>query len=137
MPNSVSRWPWWRRWFGNRSERAAERFLKRKGFRILQRNYLCPGGELDIIALDGWCLVFAEVRSTAGTDRVGRAESITPEKHRRMTRAALHFLARHRLRNQDWRFDVLILSWPPEKREPLIDHYAAAFEPVGRFQLDS
>ena len=137
MPlSAVSRWPWWRRWFGNRSERAAERFLKRLGYRIIKRNYLCPGGELDIVALDRRCLVFAEVRSTAGSDCIGRAESITPEKQRRMTHAALHFLKRHRLHDQNWRFDVLILSWPPQLRDPLVEHYPNAFEPVGRFQLD-
>ena len=45
--------PWWRRWFGTRSERAAARFLQRLGYRILARNYTCPHGELDLVALDG------------------------------------------------------------------------------------
>ena len=56
--------PWWRRLFGTRSERAAARFLKRLGYRILVRNYVCHLGELDIIALDNACIVFVEVRST-------------------------------------------------------------------------
>ena len=46
------RMPWWRRWFGTRSERAAAKFLKRQGYRIVARNYSCPLGELDLIALD-------------------------------------------------------------------------------------
>jgi putative endonuclease len=132
-----SRWPWLRRWFGNRSERAAERFLKRLGYRILRRNYLCPSGELDLVALDGRCLVFAEVRSTANPDSERAALSIDREKQRRMTQAALHFMRRFRLRDPVCRFDTLIISWPDSEREPKIDHCPHAFEAVGRFQMDS
>ena len=47
---SLARKPWWRRWFGTRSERAASRFLKSLGYRIVARNWSCPLGELDLIA---------------------------------------------------------------------------------------
>ena len=130
-----SRWPWWRRWFGDRSERAAARYLKRLGYRIHTRNYLCPGGEIDIVALDGRCLVFAEVRSTARNDPRRPILSITDEKKRRLTHAALHFLQRRHLRDPLARFDVLIVCWPPQAREPRIDHFPSAFEAVGRFQM--
>ena len=98
-----SRWPWLRRWFGNRSERAAERFLRHCGCRILKRNYLCPGGELDLIALDGDCVVFVEVRSTADRSPLRPAQSVDAEKQRRMTHAALHFQQRYQLRQQQCR----------------------------------
>src|SRR4051794_1584874 len=117
-PVALSRWPWWRRWFGSRSERAAGRHLRQLGYRILQHNYLCRGGELDIIAIDGDCIVFAEVRSTAGRDPERPALSIDRAKQTRMTRAALHFIRRHRLRDPYWRFDVLIVCWPPEVKSP-------------------
>ena len=68
---SPARKPWWRRWFGSRSERAAARFLKSLGYRVVTRNYRCRHGEIDLIALDGRCLVFVEVRST-GTDDASR-----------------------------------------------------------------
>ena len=55
--------PWWRRWFGNRSERAAARFLRRQGHRIVARNWRCSLGELDLVTLDRGCLVFVEVRA--------------------------------------------------------------------------
>src|SRR5579884_2407506 len=98
--------PWWRRWFGTRSERAAVRFLRRLGYRILARNYSCPHGELDLVALDRDCVVIVEVRSTERAD---------------LTRPA--------------RFDVLALSWPAGRREPAVAHYPHAFEAVGRFQM--
>ncbi len=133
---ALSRWPWWRRWFGNRSESAVIRYLKRRGCRILARNYLCPGGELDAVALDGSCLVFVEVRSTASPDPERPALSINPEKQRRMTHAARHFMQRHRLRDPICRFDVLIVCWPQGQREPRIEHFPNAFEAVGKWQMD-
>jgi putative endonuclease len=129
------RLPWWRRWFGNRSERAAGRYLRRRGLRVLVRNYRCPTGEIDLIALDGRCLVFVEVRSTAGPDLERPALSVDAEKQRRLTEAALHFLARHRLLEHPARFDVIALSWPPGRREPDVRHYPHAFEAVGRWQM--
>jgi putative endonuclease len=136
MPvGALSRWPWWRRWFCDRSERAAVRYLKQLKYRIHTRNFLCPGGEIDIVALDGPCLVFAEVRSTASANPRQPVLSITDEKKRRMTHAALQFMQKKRLRDPAARFDVLIVCWPPGAREPRIDHYPSAFAAIGRFQM--
>jgi putative endonuclease len=132
---SPARKPWWRRWFGTRSERAAVCYLRRLGFRILARNYTCPQGELDVVALDGVCVVFVEVRSTAGDDVSRPATSVDIAKQRRLTDLAVSFLRSQRLLNQPARFDVLALIWPPGQREPVIEHYRNAFEAVGRFQM--
>jgi putative endonuclease len=134
---SPARWPWWRRWFGTRSERAAARFLKRLGYRILVHNYTCPHGELDLVALDGTCIVFVEVRSTGGEDLTRPAVSVDDAKQRRLTNLALHFMQQYRLLGRAARFDVLALSWPECRREPEIAHYPNAFEAVGRFQMYS
>jgi putative endonuclease len=129
--------PWWRRWFGTRSERAAARFLRRLGFRILTRNYVCVHGEIDLVAVDGRCVVFVEVRST-GTDDPGRpAASVDGVKQRRLTDLALYYLRQYRLLDYPARFDVLAMSWPSDRREPHIVHYRQAFEAVGRFQMYS
>src|SRR5262249_12421930 len=94
---SPARKPWWRRWFGTRSEGAAARFLRRQGFRVLTRNSTCPLGELDLITLDGSCIVFVEVRST-GTEDIRRpAVSVDLAKQRRLTELAVHFLQQRRL----------------------------------------
>jgi putative endonuclease len=134
-PSSAAKKPWWRRWFGTRSERAAARFLRRLGYRILARNYSCIHGELDVIALDGRCIVFVEVRSTGGDDTDRPAASVDQAKQRRLTRLALHYLHEHQLLDCAARFDVLALSWPAGQREPRIVHYRHAFEAVGRFQM--
>jgi putative endonuclease len=129
--------PWWRRWFGTRSERVAARFLKRLGYRTICRNYSCQFGELDLVALDGQCIVFVEVRSTesAGTERP--AASVDERKQQRLTRLALHFLQRYRLLDRPARFDVLTVSWPASARKPTIEHHKSAFPAVGRFQMHS
>jgi putative endonuclease len=127
--------PWWRRWFGSRSERAAARFLQRLGYRLVARNYRCPHGELDLVAVDGACVVFVEVRSTESADPAVPAASVNDAKQRRLTQLALFFLQQHRLLNHPARFDVLALSWPPGRDEPVVVHYRDAFPAVGRFQM--
>jgi putative endonuclease len=123
--------PWWRRWFGSRAERAAAGFLKKLGYRILARNFLCDLGELDLIALDGRTIVFVEVRSTEEADALQPAESVNLAKQRRLTRLAVYFLQKKRLRNHAARFDVLTVRWPGDQKEPTIEHYPHAFEAVG------
>ncbi|MFN4260984.1 MAG: YraN family protein [Gemmataceae bacterium] len=134
---SFSRWPWWRRWFGSRSERAAARFLRAKGYRLIASNWSSTHGELDLVAVDGSCVVFIEVRSTASANLERAALSVNATKQRRLTHLALHFLQQHRLLNHPARFDVLAISWPDNCRQPNIVHYPNAFEAVGQFQMFS
>jgi putative endonuclease len=129
--------PWWRRWFGTRSERAAARFLKKKGWRIVARNYVCPLGELDLVAVAKDCVVFVEVRSTETADAARPAESVDLRKQKRLTDLALHYLQQHRLLGHPARFDVLAVTWPAGERLPAITHVENAFEAVGRFQTFS
>jgi putative endonuclease len=137
MSASPARKPWWRRWFGTRSERAAACYLRRQGCRILARNYSCPLGELDIVALDGDCIVFVEVRSTGNDDAERPALSVDTTKQKRLTDLAVYFLQQKRLLDRAARFDVLTITWPAGQREPRIEHYRQAFEAVGRWQMYS
>lgn len=137
MAQSLARQPWWRRWFGNRSERAAARFLRRLGCRILARNYRCPYGELDLIAEQAGCIIFIEVRSTGGDDAERPALSVDAAKQSRLTQLALHYLRQHHLLDYPARIDVITVTWPAGTRKPRIDHYPQAFEAVGRGQMYS
>src|SRR5829696_7373317 len=111
-PGGFSRWPWWRRWFGRRSERAAARFLRGLGYRVVAANVSDPAGEIDLIAVDGQTVVVVEVRSTAGDDWERTAASVDLRKQRKITGAAVRFLARRRLlEGVAVRFDVLVLCW--------------------------
>src|SRR5438552_12527813 len=133
----LTRWPVWRRWFGGRSERAAAKFLRHLGYRILARNVVLPPGELDLVALDGRTIVFVEVRSTECADVLRPAESVDAVKQRKLTDLALAYLQRHRLLGHSARFDVVAVSWPAHRRDPQIVHYPDAFPAVGRFQMFS
>jgi putative endonuclease len=122
----------WNRLLGDRGERAAARYVRRQGFRILLRGYRTARGEIDLIARDGDVLVFVEVK----TRRQGEpAEAVTAEKQRRLTLAALRFLKEHGLLEQRCRFDVVAIVWPDGRCDPAIEHCRNAFEAVGRGQM--
>ena len=129
--------PFWRRWFGSRSEKTASRFLRQLRYRILEHNFTCDLGEIDIIALDGQCVVFVEVRSTESGDTQKAALSVDAKKQGRLSRLALYYLKRRGLLDCSARFDVLAISWPAGQAEPTIAHYQNAFEATGRFQMFS
>ncbi len=120
------------RLLGDEGERAAARFLRRRGFRVITRGYRTARGEIDLIAREGNTLVFVEVK----TRRKGEpSEAVTLEKERRLTLAALHFLRRYHLLEQRCRFDVIAIVWPDSRQPPTIEHIVNAFEPPGRGQF--
>ncbi len=120
------------RLLGDEGERAAARFLRRRGLRVITRGYRTAVGEIDLIARDGDTLVFVEVK----TRRTGQpAEAVTAEKQRRLTLAALQFLRRYGLLEQRCRFDVIAIVWPEGDRDPVIEHFVNAFEPPGQGQF--
>jgi putative endonuclease len=94
---------------GKFAESRAEKMLAAEGLDILQRNYRCRRGEIDLIARDGETLVFVEVRSRGRADYGSAAESITPAKQRRIIAAARHYLA-SLSRMPACRFDVVTLD---------------------------
>src|SRR5262249_40884777 len=100
-----TRWPWYRRWFGRRSERAAAKHLRKQGYRIVAANLADTRGEIDLIAIDGQTIVVVEVRSSESDNIEKLALSVDRDKQRRLTDAALRFLQRRRLLNVSVRFD--------------------------------
>ncbi|MBI2999303.1 MAG: YraN family protein [Deltaproteobacteria bacterium] len=111
---------------GQEGERIAERYLKKEGYRLVERNYRCPVGELDLIALDRRVIVFIEVK-TRTDERFGSPlEAVHRLKQQRMIKAALFFLSQHRLHDRESRFDVIGVSF--SGREPVVEHVQNAFE---------
>jgi putative endonuclease len=136
-PAEFGRWPFWRRWFGRRSERAAARYLRKLGYRILAANVADSEGEIDLLALDGDTLVVVEVRSRSVADPHVAAETVNYPKQRKLTEAAVRFLSRRGLLGTNVRFDVLAIGWPPGAREPTVLYIPHAFQATGRFQFFS
>jgi putative endonuclease len=101
---------------GGDAEARAAAFLVAKGLRIIERNYRCRFGEIDLIARNGATVVFVEVRARTSQAYGGAAESITPAKRRRLLAAARHYLARQGT-HCSCRFDVVLLSGSPQQIE--------------------
>ena len=92
---------------GLRGEDMAIKTLKRKGYRIVERNHRNRLGEIDVIAEEGGCLVFVEVKKR-NTTRFGEAVcSIDERKKRHLVRAALFYMKSHDCFNRPVRFDVI------------------------------
>ncbi len=111
---------------GKQGEDVAERHLIAKGYKLVQRNYRCAAGEVDLIVLDGRVIVFVEVKTRSGNRFGTPLEAVELRKQRKMARAAQFFLSQKGLHQRDARFDVVGISWPGEK--PIIEHIKNAFE---------
>jgi putative endonuclease len=125
----------WRRWLaprslGYRGEIVADRFLRRKGYKIVARGRRSPWGELDLVAVDGQTIVFVEVKTRRSHDAGHPADAVSARKQRQLTRLALSYLEHHGLLGYACRFDVVAVTWP-ERGRPLVEHFAGAFEPTG------
>jgi putative endonuclease len=99
-----------RRLVGNAGEEAAVQYLLQQGYRILERNYRCRFGEIDLIARDGRTLAFIEVK-TRRSQRFGPAASaVTFEKQRHLIKASQVYVTQRRKAFEFCRFDVVAIE---------------------------
>ncbi len=94
---------------GAQAEQIAAEYLERHGLRLIERNYRCRQGEIDLILDDRATLVFVEVRLRQSAAFGGAAASITAKKQQRIVYAAQHYLQRLK-RIPPCRFDVVLLD---------------------------
>jgi putative endonuclease len=106
-------------------EDAAAGHLQSMGMRILARNWQIRMGELDLVALDGDCLVFVEVKARASDAFADPVEGVDHSKRRRLRRLAQAYLNIHAPDVRDCRFDVI--SVVPGPRGPRLEHLPDAF----------
>ncbi len=111
---------------GARGERIAAAFLTDAGLHVLDRNWRCREGELDLVARDGTALVFCEVKTRRGTGYGHPVEAVTPAKQRRLRTLAQRWLAAHDEHAPDLRFDVVGVLVRPS-RPALVTHLRGAF----------
>jgi putative endonuclease len=93
---------------GFAAEELAAHYLEGRGLAIVERNYRCRGGEIDLIARDGDALVFVEVRLRRSDFFGGARASVDAQKQRRILLAARHYLAGRP--SQSCRCDVVVLD---------------------------
>jgi putative endonuclease len=116
-----------RQTLGHVGESAAVRHLLGLGWMVLERNYRCRAGEIDVVARDQESVVFVEVRTRASEAFGTPEESITPSKARRMMTCALTYMATHPDLSADWRIDVIAVRVERD-RTLSVSHYRNAVE---------
>ena len=95
---------------GKLGEKAAQKFLKKRGYRIRETGFRCHHGEIDIIARQKDCLVFVEVRTKSNLEFGTPEESITQAKKERLIASALTYTATHQNLPPLWRIDVIAIE---------------------------
>ncbi len=110
-------------------EETAQRWLRRRGYKILGRNYVCRFGEIDIIARKGRYIVFLEVKLRKNADHGAAMEFVTPAKQRRILATAQFWLMQNPTELQP-RFDVVEIYAPEglHTRKPEIHHIEDAYQ---------
>ena len=116
--------------FGRAGESAAERYLRRKGYRILNRNLRSFWGELDLVAEHGRVLVFIEVKARRTAMCGGAPFAVDARKQSRVIKLAAQYLADHHVTDRPCRFDVVLCTGGSSAPTD-IEHIENAFEVPG------
>jgi putative endonuclease len=95
---------------GKLGEKMAQKFLKKRGYRVRETNFHCRGGEIDIVAQQRDCLVFIEVRTKRSLDFGTPEESITQAKKEKLIALALTYIDTHQNLPSLWRIDVVAIE---------------------------
>ena len=118
----------WRKYFnpnirrGRKGERAAVRFLKKAGYRILDTNYQSGRYELDIVAEKNNCTVFVEVRGRQQSSLQSGYDSVDKTKKHALRCAIYAYLKKHR-RIRYWRLDIIAVEWDENGKIAVLRHY--------------
>ena len=94
---------------GEEAEQQALDYLNRRGLKLIERNYRCKAGEIDLIMQERDALIFVEVRYRQSRDFGSALESVTPRKQRKLLAAANQYL-QAKQKDQPCRFDVVALN---------------------------
>ena len=110
---------------GVKGEDAAARYLQKQGLRVIDRHYQTRWGEIDLVCRNQDTWIFVEVKARARHSFPSAADALTPVKQRKIVGAALSYMKRRGLQNQNMRFDVITLegdtiTWFPSAFEPSI-----------------
>ena len=113
---------------GRRGERRAEKYLKKQGYTLLERNYIATVGEADLIMSDGETIVFIEVK-TRSSEFVDPLGAIDRRRVSRIVRAANSYVKAYNIPHEV-QFDVIIIIGTPESGNmPQVEHIPDAFLP--------
>lgn len=108
---------------GRLGEKIAEEFLKKKGYKIVARNFHGRGGEIDIIALNRGQFIFVEVKTRETNDFGAPIEAITPEKIRKIILTSKIYLLKNKKDLENFRLDAISVEMNSAKKQAKVRHY--------------
>jgi putative endonuclease len=111
---------------GKAGEEAAVQYLRQHGYRILERNYRCRFGEIDLIARDGSILAFVEVKTRRSQKYGPAAAAVTLQKQRHLIKASQAYLIQRKKADELCRFDVVTVEL--DAQQPHIELIKDAFQ---------
>lgn len=118
---------------GKLGEKTAQKFLKKRGYRIRETGFRCPRGEIDIIAQKKDCLVFVEVRTKSSLDFGTPEESITQAKKEKIIASTLTYTTTHQNLPPLCRIDVVAIELDDKGKAKRIELIENAIEQDSRF----
>lgn len=113
---------------GNTGEDAAVAVVRAAGYKVVERNYRCRSGEIDLVCRDGRELVFVEVKYRRSTACGSPLAAVTPRKQQHITEAALHYIRERRCERCPIRFDVVAIGPAGTNPEIVRQAFTAAGE---------
>jgi putative endonuclease len=111
---------------GIRGEQVALSFLLGLGYVLVERNWRCRSGEIDLIMMDGDTMVIVEVKARRGTSYGLPQEAVGSKKRAKIRRLTQYYLLVANRQEQDLRFDVVAITFAGDQ-EPLIEHLQGVF----------
>lgn len=118
---------------GTFGEDMACKYLESKGYKIIERNFSCRVGEVDIIGIEGDTLAFVEVKSRTGVSYGSPSEAVSYTKQGRIVKTALFFMTKHKFFDYMCRFDVIEVLTDGTKENTNINLIKNAFEYTGKY----
>ncbi len=116
----------YRKLFGAKAEKQAVAFLKKNGYKIIEKNYRTKLGEIDIIAKERDTLVFVEVKARKTKDFGNPKSAVTPKKMKKISMVALEYIKTIAYENKPARFDVVAICYADGREQ--IEIIKNAFE---------
>ncbi|MFZ5352584.1 MAG: YraN family protein [Bacillota bacterium] len=118
---------------GSDGEDIACKYLFSKGYRVLQRNFTCKIGEIDIVAAERDTLVFIEVK-TRTSEKYGKpCEAVSASKQKKIVKTALWYMTQFKMFDYMSRFDVIELLMDDEGKSYIVNHIKDAFQYSGKY----
>ena len=109
-------------------EDISENYLKNLGYRILDKNFRCKCGEIDLIAFNKGYVCFIEVKTRYGTNFGIPAESVTTSKQHKIYKTAQVYILRKNIIDSNFRFDVMEILLNSDNNDFLVNHIEDAFQ---------